>query len=134
MTLTSALEDLQATTLKAVSGTLQKLQYLAGLRDSEGNYKHWGLARVHGESAAKKALAEEHRLLVSEVLSTPIPRLLADVEKCSEQAGLLPVAYLEQLSQGPDLLPAEPSAGAAHHLSSVLHALSRLMSSGLRKS
>src|ERR1700690_3234141 len=65
MTLNSALADLRATTLKAISGTLRKLQYLAGLRDAAGTYTHWGLARVHGELAATKALAEEHRSLVS---------------------------------------------------------------------
>lgn len=131
MTLNSALEDLRATTLKAISGTLRKLQYLAGLRDSSGTYTHWGLARVHGELAAAKAIAEEHRSLVSTVLATPIEGLIADVKQCSELAGLPPQEFVKQLAHGPDLLPPEPGAGAAGHLSSVLHALSSLLSSNL---
>jgi hypothetical protein len=133
MTLNSALEDLRATTLKAISGTLRKLQYLAGLQDAAGTYTHWGLARVHGELAATKALAEAHRSLVSTVLSTPIEGLIADVERCSELAGLPPQEFVEQLARGPSLLPPEPGAGAAQHLSSVLHALSSLTDSNLAK-
>jgi hypothetical protein len=126
MTLNSALEDLRATTLKAISGSLRRLEYFAGLRTADGTYGHWGLARVHGDLAATKALEEEHRSLLSTILSTPIQGLLADVEHSSQLAGTTPVLYLEKLIHDLDLLPPDPGAGSALHFSSVLHALSGL--------
>src|SRR5882724_1524429 len=98
MTLTSALEDLRSTTLKTIVGGLRRLEYLSGLRDGEGNYTHWGLARVHGELAAAKALAEEHRTVTSNLLALPMSYLLEDLHESSEQAGVPAIIYLERLS------------------------------------
>jgi hypothetical protein len=126
MTFNSALEDLRATTLKAIAGRLRKLEYLAGLMDSTGRYAHWGLARVHGELAATRALEQEHRLLVSKILSTPLQRLLADLEQCSERSGVTPACYVKRLIEQDRLLPVQPGAGAERHLNSVLQALSNL--------
>ena len=124
MTLKSALEDLSRTTLEAVSGCLRKLDYVAGLRIDEEGYLHWGLTRVHGEIPANKALTTAHRTAVSKVLSTPLRSLLEDVERASEELGLAPEKYLERLTQREAmLLPQNPGAGAARHLSSVLRAL-----------
>jgi hypothetical protein len=128
MSLYSALEDLHETTLRAFAGCLNKLEYLAGLRDKEGGYAHWGLARVYGELAARKALARAHRSLLSKVLAMPIRKLAEDAKQSSEVAGLPPDAYVERLAMAsPNLLPQGPGAGSARHLSSVLHALSSLL-------
>jgi hypothetical protein len=128
MTLLSALEDLQRTTLKAVAGYLRRLEYLSGLRNREGGYAHWGLGRVYGELAAKRALAQAHRAALSKVLSTPIRELVKDARESSELDGVPPAAYVEKLSaRTAELLPPEPGAGSARHLSSVLHALSSLL-------
>ena len=128
MTLHSALEDLQETTLRAFVGCLNRLEYLAGLRDKEGGYEHWGLARVYGDLAAKKALARAHRSLLSKILAMPMRKLAEDAKHSSEVAGIPPVAYVEKLATtSPDLLPQGPGAGSARHLSSVLHALSSLL-------
>ena len=123
----SALEDLRSTTLYAVSGSLRKLEYLAALRTLDGNYYHWGLARVHGEVAARKALEQEHRQVVSLVLATPIQLLLEDVEQCCRTAKTSPLQYLARLRSEPGLLPPNPGAGSEEHLSSVLDALSSLV-------
>ena len=64
MTLKSVKEDLQASTLRAISGKLAKLAYLASIRLEDGTYSHWGLSRVHGEASAQEALAEAHRGVV----------------------------------------------------------------------
>ena len=128
MTLYSALEDLQETTLRAFAGCLNKLEYLAGLRDKEGSYAHWGFTRVYGDLAAKRALARAHRALLSKVLAMPIRKLVEDARQSSEAAGLPPDAYVERLATtSPNLLPHGPGAGSARHLSSVLHALSSLL-------
>jgi hypothetical protein len=127
MTLKSALEDLSYTTLEAVAGCLRKLEYLAGLRAREGNYAHWGFGKVYGRTTANKALGTAHREVVSQVLSTPLGALLEDVEKSSEMAGVGPEQYLGDLARrGNALLPNDPGAGSARHLSSVLHALEGL--------
>ena len=128
MTLYSALEDLQETTLRAFTGCLIKLEYLSGLRDKEGTYDHWGLTRVHGDLAARRALARAHRSLLSKVLAMPFRNLLEDARQSGEVAGLPPAAYAERLA-ATNLLPQEPGAGSARHLSSVLHALSSLLKS-----
>ncbi|HWH60286.1 MAG TPA: hypothetical protein VN682_21840 [Terriglobales bacterium] len=123
MTLKSALEDLSRSTLRAISGYLQKLEYLAGLRD-RGGYSHWGFGKMHGESAANRALREAHKSAVSQVLSTPLSTLLADVEDSTIAEGQDTKEYLKTLSEkGNVLLPNDPGPGAARHLSSVLHAL-----------
>jgi hypothetical protein len=128
MTLHSALEDLQETTLRAFLGCLNKLEYLSGLRNKDGNYEHWGLTRVYGELAARRALARAHRSLLSKVLAMPIRKLVEDAQHSSEAAGIPPAAYVERLTTTtPNLLPQGPGAGSARHLSSVLHALSSLL-------
>lgn len=127
MTLFSAQEDLQETTLKAVRGFLRKLEYVAGLRDTEGKCAHWGLLRVYGETASNRALAEAHSHELSRVLSTPIRNLETDLQTSSEHAGTSVGEYLERLSRSSaHLLPPAPGAGAGRHLNSVLHALSSL--------
>lgn len=128
MTLKSALQDVTGTTLKAVSGLLAKLDYIAGLRRETGEYYHWGLSRVHGEAQAQQALTETHRSLLSRVLRTPVKRLVEDVEISSQRNGMGPVQYLEKLqSQSHQLLPPDPGAGSERHLNSILKALSGLV-------
>jgi hypothetical protein len=122
--LKSAAEDLQQTTLRAISGVLRKLEYLSGLRDRSGTYKHWGLSRVYGESAASKALNQAHSSAVSEVLSTPINELVKE----AESVGGSGAAYVEKLEkQGAGLLPAQPAPGSLKHFNSVLRALSLVL-------
>lgn len=124
MTLKSALDDLSQTTLEAVSGCLKKLEYLSGLRRVRDDYWHWGFSKVHGETTAKKTLGEAHRAAVSEVLSTPLRTLLQDVKLSSESSGVDAEEYLQSLTRKEDnLLPSNPGAGSARHLSSVLSAL-----------
>jgi len=128
MTLFSALEDLQANTLRAINGCLRKLEYVAGLRDRIGTYSHWGLVRVYGEGTAEKALQQAHRKLLSEILATPLRKLEKDVEQSSQLAGETAKVYLQRLSDdSARLLPSSPGAGSARHLNSVLHALSSLL-------
>jgi hypothetical protein len=127
MALKSVQEDLQARTLRAVTGLLGKLEYFASLRQDDGSYMHWGLSRVHGEAAAQDALAEAHRNLVSLILRTPLRKLLQDVDETSDSRSIASGAFLAELqkSEG-QALPGDPSAGYRRHLSSVLRALSAL--------
>lgn len=122
MGLKSAFEDLSQNTLGALADCLKRLEYLGGLRKLRGGYWHWGFNKLHGEAAARKAFHEAHRAAVSEVLCTPLRTLLQNVESSSNNAGVDPEGYLENLGKA-ELLPADPGAGSARHLNSVLHAL-----------
>jgi hypothetical protein len=125
MTLKSALQDLRETTLDAVSGLLAKLAYLGSLRRREGGYLHWGMSLVHGEEASDRALRAAHTQVLSTVLRTPIPDLVEDLRESSQDkpAG----AYVEGMrEQFNELLPSPEDEASAHHLNSVLVALSSL--------
>jgi len=131
MPLLSALEDLQATTLKAITGSLRRLEYLASLRKQDGAYAHWGLNRIYGELHARRALADAHRAELSNILATPIQKLQKDAQQSSEEAGVEARTYLERLTtNASQLLPPNPGAGSGRHLSSVLHALVSLLKAG----
>lgn len=127
MTFQSPFEDFVLNSLAALGSLLDKLDYVAGLRQGNGTYSHWGLARVHGETAAQEAAREAHRLLFSKVLSTPLGGLLEETAS-SQPAGTLGLGpYLEYLSQRlPLLAPQGAEQGPVLHLNSVLHALSAL--------
>ena len=129
MTLLSALDDILINTLSFIPGLLGRLEYLSGLRDSE-HYRHWGLSRVHGERTAERALTDAHALVMSEVLRSPLRKLVEDVESACAASHRLPSAYLEELyGKYSTLLPEEMGGGSTRHFSSVLHALSALASS-----
>ena len=128
MTLKSVREDLQARTLSAISGLLGKLAYLAGLRQQDGSYSHWGLSRVHGEESAQRALGEAHKSLLSNVLRAPISQLQADLQESSRAQQVPQERFVtDLLKKEALLLPAQPGAGSRRHLSSVLQALSALV-------
>jgi len=126
MTLLGALDYFLETTLSVLPGLLMKLDYLSGLREAD-EYSHWGMVRVHGEKAAKEALAEAHGMVISEILRTPLRKLMEDAETSSRAEDKEPLAYLENLCRQPAvLLPDRVGGGSTRHFSSVLHALSAL--------
>jgi len=128
MPLFSAMENLQSTTLKAITGSLRRLEYFAWLRLKDGSYSHWGLSRVYGDLRARRALADAHRAQLSAILGAPLRSLEQDVRNSSEEAGLTADQYLERLSANiSQLLPPNPGAGSSRHLNSVLHALASLL-------
>ncbi|MGC2184924.1 MAG: hypothetical protein WA637_16730 [Terriglobales bacterium] len=134
MALKSALEDLLGTTLAEVAGTVGKVGYLASLRDAaSGTYSHWGLTRTYGELAAQQALAEAHRLLFLRMLRTPLRALRDDVMISSGALKMTAGEFMERLQrQAPALLPQDLDGGSARHFSSVLHALSSLLSTPVK--
>jgi hypothetical protein len=134
MALQSALEDLLGTTLAGVMGIVGKIEYVASLRDARsGTYSHWGLSRAYGEQAAQHALVEAHRLLFIQLLRTPLRALRDDVMLSSGALEITASEYMERFQdQLPALLPKDLSGGSAQHFSSVLHALSILVSSRAR--
>ena len=127
MVLISAYEDLLNRTLAAIPGLLGRLEYLSSLR-VDGRYGHWGLSRVYGERSAQRALIDAHKLLLTEVLQTPLEMLVEDSESSCVAQGRETATYLQELqNRRTNLLP-DGNSGAAttRHFSSVLSALSAL--------
>ena len=127
MALTSAFEDLLSRTLAAIPGLLGRLEYLSSLKTG-GRYGHWGLTRVHGERAAQRAMVDAHKLLVGEVLQTPLEMLVEDSEAACAAQGRETPTYLEELRHRDSNLLPDGTLGPAttRHFSSVLSALSAL--------
>ncbi len=127
MTLLSVNDDFVHTTLRAVPGLLGKLRYVAGLRGEDGGYAHWGLARVYGQPAAQRALAEAHLALFLRVLRAPLRELEEDLHLTAAADGEKPAACARSLQANlAGLLPPELGGDSARHFSSVLAALSSL--------
>jgi hypothetical protein len=128
MTLKSALQDLRETTLGAVRGALGKLAYLASLRRGHAGYRHWGLTQVYGAESSERAMKTAHAEALAQVLRTPLPALIEDLQQSSADSGISAGLYVEELrGQLDNLLPEErKNSPAANHLSSVLLALSSL--------
>jgi hypothetical protein len=128
MTLKSALQDVKETTLAAIAGLLGKLVYLASLRRAAGRYEHWGIEAVHGAESSERALKTAHVEIVTGVLRTPLANLVDDLDESSCGSGVAAETYVEQMRQRfEDLLPGgRRDSSVAHHLNSVLQALSSL--------
>ena len=127
MTLLATFEDFVLRTLGALPALWSRLDYVAGLRQADGTYAHWGLERTHGPLAARQALPRAHQELFLEVLRTPLARLAGDVERAASHRDQDSAAYLAFLSaRGTVLLPDQRGGGSVEHFTLVLDALSTL--------
>jgi hypothetical protein len=126
--LKSALEDFESTSLGAIPGLLGKLHYLAVLHDGRGSYSHWGMARVHGEEAARRAIRISHAAVLAQVLRAPLRVLDEDLKGSASRAQTTAAEFLSSLKQlAPRVLPERSVEASQKHLKAVLHALSVLL-------
>jgi hypothetical protein len=120
-------EDFEQNTLNSVPGTLGKLEYLAQLREENGRYFHWGLARLHGDEAAGATLEQAHLSQFLALLRTPLPQLWDEIQQAAETHQVKAEEYVRALQQlGQALVPPVTGGGSHRHFSSVLQALSAL--------
>jgi hypothetical protein len=120
----SAYDDLVGNTLSRVFGALTRLEYVSGLRDPDGQYFHWGLARTHGEQAARNAIAEAHAQLFASILRVPLARLSEQAWNTCRELSLTPQLYLRQIcNHRGRMVPRDASGAAVLHFSLVLDAL-----------
>jgi hypothetical protein len=126
--LRSALEDFESTSLGAVPGLLGKLHYLAELHDGRGRYSHWGMARVYGEEAARRAIRASHTAVLAQVLRAPLRVLDEDLKGSASSAQTTTAEFLISLKQlAAQVLPERSVEVSEKHLMAVLHALSVLV-------
>ena len=124
MTFFSVDDDFVFRTLAAIPGRVARLLYLAGLRNSAGQYEHWGLARTHGELPAQKAIAKAHTDAFLSVLRTPVAKLAADYQDF----------LVENQEQGPanllqnavELVPQDLGGGGSKHFNLIVGVLCSL--------
>jgi hypothetical protein len=120
----SPLEDFESTTLGAIPGLLGKLYYLAALHDGRGSYSHSGMARVHGEEAARRAIRASHTAILAKVLRAPLRVLDEDLKDSATGVQTTTPEFLLSLKQlGPQVLPERSVQASEKHLMAVLHAL-----------
>lgn len=111
-------EDFKLRTIGAISGLWSRFLYAASLRGKDGNYFHWGHARVHGELQSQAAVARMHSELYIELLRSPI-RLLA--QEWTQADGRESEAELKQLIGIRDIaIPDDMAGGSPRHFNSIL--------------
>lgn len=122
------MEDFEGTTLRAISGLLAKLHYLATLHDGNGHYSHWGMERVHGADASARAIRASHVAILTQVLRAPMRALLEDVGLSASRLGVPDSEFVRFLKNSQRrVLPERCMAASQKHLMAVLHALSSLL-------
>jgi hypothetical protein len=124
VTLFSAKEDFCRTTLAGLPGVLAKLDYVSNLRDADGRYQHWGLARIYGDEAAQRTIAEVHRLLFLDILRMPMRKLLLDAASAGSAEKRSLQDFVEELgNRAAGLVPPELGGGSVRHFNSMISAL-----------
>jgi hypothetical protein len=127
MTILSPSDDFWCRSLANFPGPVSRLDYISGLRLPGGTYSHWGLSRIHGDAAANQAIAGAHSKIFSELLSTPVRRLVEELRKLAAQKGTDTHTVLRELmSRGEMLIPQRLSGGSKRHFNSIWQALSAL--------
>jgi hypothetical protein len=90
-----AAEDLRRRTLSEFPRSLDRLIYLASLRDyNTGLYYHDGLAARFTQEAACEALANCHREVFRELLATPLKELVTQMEAYVEATHTSPFDFV----------------------------------------
>lgn len=129
------MEDFEGTTLGAIPGLLGRLRYIAELHDGHGGYAHWGMGRVHGEHAARRAIRASHSAVVGKLLRTPLRELMEDLASSARAVNAPAPEFLHSLQRiSSQALPPGIQAAAQKHLMAVLHALSALTQNQARAS
>jgi hypothetical protein len=127
MTILSPSDDFWYRTLAPLSNAVSRLDYVSGLRQPGGTYAHWGLTRTFGEAAANEAIARAHSQVFSEILRTPLKRLVEELRSTAADRGAETQDILgELLSRGDRLIPPRLAGGSKRHFNSIWQALSAL--------
>lgn len=133
MPLFSASEDFARRTLSTIPGLLSRLAYITSLRDEQGNYHHWGLARTHGAAIAAEAMRLAHMEVLAEVLRTPLSELMREVEDPQQVALGVPHALLKESAPLQSIVPPGADAATRSHAEATVLALRALQDARNRR-
>jgi hypothetical protein len=91
MEVVRAAEDLRRRTLGNVKDPLERMIYLASMRDyNTGLYYHAGLASRFGDEVAGEALAECHREAYSQLMGSSLESVVTQLAHYAERSGSPP--------------------------------------------
>jgi hypothetical protein len=91
MEVVRAAEDLRRRTLSAIPDPLDRMIYLASMRDyNTGLYFHAGLAMKFGDDVACEALADCHKEAYWQLLASPLESVVAQLESYATRSGTTP--------------------------------------------
>jgi hypothetical protein len=91
MEVVRAAEDLRRRTLAGVKDPLERMIYLASMRDyNTGLYHHAGLAQRFGDEVACEALAECHREAYLQLMGSSLESVVAQFTSYADRSGSLP--------------------------------------------
>ena len=91
MEVVRAAEDLRRRTLSGIADPLDRLIYLASMRDyNTGLYHHAGLAMKFGDDVACEALADCHREAYRQLLGSSLESMVAQLESYASRSGTAP--------------------------------------------
>src|SRR5580704_8301287 len=91
MEVVRAAEDLRRRTLSGIADPLDRLIYLASMRDyNTGLYHHAGLAMKFGDDVACEALADCHREAYRQLLGSSLESMVAQLETYALRSGTAP--------------------------------------------
>jgi hypothetical protein len=95
MDVQKAMDDLRSRTLSRMPRALDRLIYLASMRDyNTGLYYHDGMAAQFGEEAACEALAECHGEAMRELVASSLEGLVGQMEAYMDSARTPPRDFL----------------------------------------
>ena len=117
----SALEDFMLRTMNVLQGVWSRLNYIRELRKPDGTYQHWGLVQIHGAKATHAMIAQVHSQLYLQLLRTPLPDLLEQLQVSAEDADCSATQMAHQLRRSAgQITPQDLRGGAPEHLKAVL--------------
>lgn len=91
----AAAEDLRRRTLAKLPRALDRLIYLASMRDyNSGAYHHAGLAAHFTEEAASEAIAGCHREAFRQLLSASLEEIVQQLEGYVASSGVIPADFV----------------------------------------
>jgi hypothetical protein len=108
-------EDVVVNTLAAVPSCIERLNFLFDMRETDDEFVHWGLERVHGKKHARAAMNQAYRTVLRDLLKIPITDLWQEIEVvCADVEERSNIEYVRQLSEAANVPPVRQRADELH--------------------
>ena len=117
-------QDFLAKSLSVFRTLLERLAYLAELKEHDGSYFHWGFAREFGGGTANRVIQQVHEFNLQEFLRHPLPGLWEEVRCAAAERNDSDEIYLaDLLAKKNHLLPGNATEPSLLHFRYELRTL-----------
>lgn len=107
--------------LNVLNGIWSRLNYVRELRETDGRYRHWGLAQSHGEEKTDRAIAEAHSELHLQFLRSPLQEVFEQLSLGAEDAECSSLQLAESMCKEKERIrPEDLRGGSPKHFYAVL--------------